>query len=107
MEEFGQRNEGFNRKMQELEQQIEKLKSEREKSQISAEQLSKRKAALEEELSFQNGIHSALVATILDHIVVKKNSTKEKLHLEIHLKFGAPYNGVFDREKRSFCFNPS
>lgn len=107
MEEFSQRNEGFNRKMQELEQQIEKLKSEREKSQISAEQLSKRKAALEEELSFQNGIHSALVATILDHIVVKKNSTKEKLHLEIHLKFGAPYNGVFDREKSSFCFNPS
>lgn len=68
------------------------------------EQLGKIKAALEAELSFQNGVNSALVATILDHIVVKKGSTKEEVYLDIYLKFGDPYGVVFDRENSSFCF---
>ena len=62
------------------------------------------KAALEAELSFQNGVNSALVATILDHIVVKKGSTKEEVFLDIYLKFGDPYGVVFDRENSFFCF---
>jgi len=103
-EEFKQRNDAFNQQIHELERQIEVLKAEEEKSQISVEQLGKIKAALEEELSFQNGVNSALVATILDHIVVKKGSTKEEVHLDIYLKFGDPYGGVFDRENSSFCF---
>ena len=102
--EFKQRNDAFNQQIHELERQIEVLKAEEEKSQISVEQLGKIKAALEEELSFQNGVNSALVATILDHIVVKKGSTKEEVHLDIYLKFGDPYGVVFDRENSSFCF---
>ena len=102
--EFKQRNDAFNQQIHELERQIEVLKAEEEKSQISVEQLGKIKAALEEELSFQNGVNSALVATILDHIVVKKGSTKEEVHLNIYLKFGDPYGVVFDRENSSFCF---
>lgn len=102
--EFKQRNDAFNQQIHKLERQIEVLKVEEEKSQISVEQLGKIKAALEEELSFQNGVNSALVATILDHIVVKKGSTKEEVHLDIYLKFGDPYGGVFDRGNSSFCF---
>ena len=102
--EFKQRNDAFNQQIHELEGQIEVLKAEEEKSQISVEQLGKIKAALEAELSFQNGVNSALVATILDHIVVKKDSTKEEVHLDIYLKFGDPYGVVFDRENSSFCF---
>ncbi len=56
---------------------------------------------------FQNDNNSALVTTILDHIVVKKCSTKEALHLDIHLRFGGPWGAVFDREKSSVCFNLS
>ena len=102
--EFKQRNDGFNRQLHELERQLEVLRTEEEKSQVSAEQLGKIKTALEEELSFQNGINSALVTTILDHIVVKKGSTKKEVHLDIYLKFGDPYGVVFDRENDSFCF---
>ena len=102
--EFKQRNDTFNQQIHELERQVEILRAEEEKSQISVEQLGKIKAALEAELSFQNGVNSALVATILDHIVVKKGSTKEEIHLDIHLKFGGPYGVVFDRENSSFCF---
>ena len=58
-------------------------------------------------MTFQNGINSALVTTVLDQIVVKKGSTREKLHLDIHLKFGGPWGAVFDREKSSVCFNRS
>ena len=102
--EFKQGNDHFNQQIHELERQVEMLRAEEEKSQISVEQLGKIKAALEAELSFQNGVNSALVATILDHIVVKKGSTKEEIHLDIYLKFGDPYGVVFDRENSSFCF---
>ena len=34
------------------------------------------RTVLEEELAFQNGVNSALVTTILDHVVIKKCSTK-------------------------------
>lgn len=102
--EFKQRNDAFNQQIHELEGQMELVKTEEEKSQISVEQMEKIKAALEEELSFQNGVNSALVATILDHIVVKKGSTKEEVHLDIYLKFGDPYGVVFNRENSSFCF---
>ena len=102
--EFKQRNDVFNDQLHELERQLESLQAEEEKSQISAEQMGTIKTALEEELSFQNGINSALVTTILDHIVVKKGSTREEVHLDIYLKFGDPYGVVFDRETSSFCF---
>lgn len=104
MAEFKQRNNAFNQQIQDLEGQMEVLKAEEEKSQISVEQLGKIKAVLEAELSFQDGVNSALVTTILDHIVVKKGSTKEEVYLDIYLKFGDPYGVVFDRENSSFCF---
>ena len=59
----------------------------------------------EQELSLQDSINSALVTTILDHIVVKKGSTKEEIHLDIHLKFGYPIGAVFHRPSSSFRFN--
>lgn len=105
IEEFKRRNDGFNEQIEKLEQQLEALRMEEQKSKRSVEQLKQIRAALEQELSFTNGINSALVTTILDHIVVKKGSTKEELHLDIHLKFGDPYGVVFDRENSSFRFN--
>ncbi len=105
IDEFKKRNDGFNEQIQKLEEQLAVLRQEEQKSKASVEQLDKIKDALKEELSFKNGINSALVTTILDHIVVKKGSTKEKLFLDIYLKFGDPYGVVFDRENSSFCFS--
>ena len=107
IEEFKRRNDGFNEQIEKLEQQLAALQIEEQKNKRSAEQLEKIKTALEQELSFENGINSELVTTILDHIVVKKGSTKKEVHLDIHLKFGDPYEVVFDREKMSVCFNRS
>lgn len=105
IEEFKHRNDGFNQQAENLEQQLETLRVEEQKSKRSVEQLEQIRIALEQELSFKNGINSALVTTILDHIVVKKNSTKEEVHLDIYLKFGDPYGVVFDRVNSSLCFN--
>jgi site-specific DNA recombinase len=105
IEEFKRRNNGFNDHIKELEERLELLKAEEQKSKQSVERLDRIKAALEQELSFENGINSELVTTILDHIVVKKDSTKEEVHLDIHLKFGGPYGVVFDRKNSSYRFN--
>jgi len=102
MAEFKQRNDGFNRQAQTLEERLAVLQAEEEKGRRTTAQLEEIRAALERELTFQNGINSALVTTILDHIVVKKGSTKEEIHLDIHLKFGGPWEAVFQREKFPF-----
>ena len=104
LDEFKKRNDGFNEQAQQLEKQLAILRQEEQKSIISARQLDKIKTALEKELSFESGVDSKLVTTILDHIVVRKGSTKEEVHLDIHLKFGDPYGVVFQREKSSFRF---
>ena len=104
--EFKQRNDGFNEQAKVLEERLAVLQPEAEKGQQTTAQLQEIRSALEQELSFKNGINSALVTTILGKIVVKKGSAKEELHLEIHLKFGGPYGVVFDRQTSSFRFNP-
>ena len=105
--EFKQRNDGFNQQVKALEERLSTIQSEAAKGKQTTAQLEQIRTAMEQELTFQNGINSALVTTVLDHIVVKKGSTREKLHLDIHLKFGGPWRVVFDREKSSVCFNPS
>ena len=103
--EFKKRNDEFNTQAQELENKLKTLKTEEEKSHMTIAQLDKIKAVLGEELSFENGINSELVTTILDHIVVKKGSTIEKIQLDIYLKFGDPYEVAFDQKNSSFCIN--
>ncbi|RGX52502.1 MULTISPECIES: recombinase family protein [Anaerotruncus] len=105
IEEFKRRNDGFNEQIRELGERLEHIKTEEQKSKSSVEQLDKIKTVLEQELSFANGINSELVTTILDHMVVKKGSTREEVYLDIYLKFGGPYRAVFDRENSSFRIN--
>ena len=104
--EFKQRNDGFNGQIRSLEEKRTALQREAEKKQRTQAQTEEIRAALNAELTFQNGVSSPLVTTILDKIVVKKGSTREVLHLDIFLKFGGPYGVVFHRENSSFCFHP-
>ena len=105
--EFKQRNDGFNEQVKALEERRTELRAEAEKGRRTAARLEEIRSVLEQELSFQNGVNSALVTTVLDHIAVKKSSTKEVLHLDIYLKFGSPWEAVFDRETSSFRCTPS
>ena len=104
IQEFKRRNDGFNDQIKILEEQIEALRLDESKNRRSVEQLDEIRAALEAELSFQNGINSALVTTILDRIIVKRESTRREIYLDIRLKFGGPWEAVFTREKSSLRF---
>ena len=90
MAEFKKRNDGFNDQMQRLELQLAEIRQEEEKGKATEVQMQAVRAAVEQKLSFENGVDAALVTTILDHIVVKKGSTRERVELEIFLKFGDP-----------------
>ena len=107
MAEFKQRNDGFNQQSKLLKEKLSAIQAEAEKGKQTINQLEEIRAVLKRELSFQNGINSALVTSILDHIAVKKSSTKEVLHLDIHLKFGGPWGAVFDRKTSSCRCTPS
>ena len=104
IQEFKCRNDGFNDQLKILEEQIGALRLDESKSRCCVERLDTIRAALEEELSFRHGINSALVTTILDRIVVKRESTKQEIVLNIHLKFGEPWEAAFRREKSSLRF---
>ena len=105
IEEFKHRNDNFNEQIKTLEERLEFVKTEAQKSKRSIEQLEQIRAALEQELSFENGSNATLVTTILDHLRVKKGSTKEEVLLAVLLKFGDPYGVVFHRENSSFRFS--
>lgn len=62
--EFKGRNDGFNEQVKALEERRSALQTEAEKGQRTAAQLKEIRTALERELTFQNGINSALVTTI-------------------------------------------
>ena len=102
--EFKTRNDGFNEQIRNLEIKLDTLRQEQEKSDLTAENIRQIQTALQRELDFTDGINSELVATILDRIVVKKESTKQEIYLEIHLRFGDPREVAFIREKSSLRF---
>jgi hypothetical protein len=47
------------------------------------------------------------VATILDKIIVKKESTKKEIHLDIYLKLGQKYEAVYSPQKISASLTPT
>ena len=105
--EFKKRNDGFNEQLDRLEAEKETIRQEAEKGKQMASQTDDIRRALEQKLSFRDEIDPALVTTILDHIIVKKESTAEDIYLEIDLKFGEPYAVQIDRKNDSFCVTRS
>lgn len=105
IEEFKRRNMGFNEQIERLELEKEQIAREMAMRKVSEDKTNEIKKALEKELSFEADIDSYLVTAILDHILVKKDSTREKIHLEVYLKFGEPFEVTYPYEKIPFCDN--
>lgn len=107
LSEFKVRNDRFNRQISALEEQKATLQQQEQVqkgTEINAEALEK---ALWEELDFTNGIHSEVVATILDHIVVLEQSNDKQIHLEIYLRLGQQASVHFQRGELVVCNSPS
>ena len=101
--EFKSRNEAFNQQLRGLEVQLATIQIEEQRQRESALDMGKIRQALDRELCFTDGINSKLVATILEKIVVKKESTKEEIHLDIFLKLGTK----FEAKYAPASFNPA
>lgn len=105
--EFKTRNDNFNRQLELKQKGMEQLSAEQEKSRSETENLSRIKEVLTQELNFENGINSALVAAILDKIVVKNRGDRNRISLDIYLKMGEKIPVEYDRKNLSFCDNTS
>ena len=95
IEEFKERNDALNSKLNELESQLAAIRQEQSKASSQDLDIDAIRRELDKELSFTDGVNSALVATILDKVVVKKESTKEEIHLDIYLKLGHKYEAIY------------
>jgi len=104
--EFKERNDGLNDQLKEQESQLAAIRQEQAKAGTQKLDIDAIRKELNAQLSFEGGINTALVATILDKIIVKKESTKEEIHLDIYLKLGQRYAAVYSPQNVLTGINP-
>lgn len=95
VEEFKERNDAFNVQILECQGKLTAIRQEEENMTSEELDIPAIRRALDEALRFTGEIDTALVATILDRVVVKKESTKDAIHLDIFLKLGSTYEAIY------------
>ena len=95
VEEFKERNDAFNVQILECQGKLTAIRQEEENRSSEELDIPAIRQALDEALRFTGEIDTALVATILDRVVVKRESTKDDIHLDIFLKLGSTYEAVY------------
>ena len=95
IEEFKERNDVLNVQIKNQESQLVAIQQEQTKAGSQHMDVDALRRKLDKELSFTDGVNTALVATILDKVIVKKESTKEEIHLEIILKLGQRFEAIY------------
>ena len=105
IEEFKERNDGLNDQLKAQESQLATIRQEQSKASSRELDVNAIRQKLEKQLSFDGEINAALVATILDKVIVKKESTKKEIHLDIYLKLGQKYEAIYSPQKISAGIN--
>ena len=105
--EFKERNDGLNDQLKEQESQLAAIRQEQANVGSQELDIDAIRKELNATLSFEGEIDSALVATILDKIIVKKESTKKEIHLDIYLKLGQKYEVIYSPQKSSASLTPT
>ena len=95
VEEFKERNDAFNAQILECHGKLTAIRQEEENQSSEELDIPAIRQALDQALSFTGDIDTALVATILDRVVVKRESTKDAIRLDIFLKLGGVYGAVY------------
>lgn len=96
LQEFRSRNDRFNRQLSDLEERLLELRQPPDGHAESDPALLEQ--ALREELSAANGVSSEVLSALLDHIVVREESTDRQLDLELYFCQGQTARVQFDRE---------
>ena len=107
IEEFKERNDKLNDLLKEEESQLAAIRQEQLRASSQELDVDAIRKELYATLSFEGEIDSALVATILDKIIVKKESTQKEIHLDIYLKLGQKYEAVYSPQKSSASITPT
>ena len=105
--EFKERNDALNDQLKEQESQLAAIRQEQANVGSRELDIDAIRKELYATLSFEGEIDSALVATILDKIIVKKESTKKEIHLDIYLKLGQKYEVIYSPQKISASLTPT
>lgn len=95
VEEFKERNDAFNAQILECQGKLTAIRQEEENRTSEELDIPAIRRALDEALRFTGEIDTALVATILDRVVVKRESTKDAIRLDIFLKLGGVYEAIY------------
>lgn len=95
VEEFKERNDAFNAQILECQGKLTAIRQEEESRSSEELDIPAIRQALDQALSFTGDIDTALVATILDRVIVKRESTKDNIYLDIFLKLGSTYEAVY------------
>lgn len=95
VEEFKERNDAFNAQILACQGKLTAIRQEEENQSSEELDIPAIRRALDEALRFTGDIDTALVATILDRVVVKRESTKDAIRLDIFLKLGGVYEAVY------------
>ena len=106
IEEFKERNDGLNDQLKAQKSQLAAIRQEQSKATSQELDVDAIRQELEKQLSFEGEINTALVATILDKVVVKKESTKEEIHLDIYFKLGQKYEAIYSPLPAPAGINP-
>lgn len=105
--EFKERNDALNVQLKNQESQLAAIQQEQTKAGSQDMDVDVVRRKLDKELSFTDGINTALVATILDKVIVKKESAKEEIHLEIILKLGQRFEAIYSPHDLPASINAS
>ena len=100
-----ERNDALNDQLKGQESQLAAIRQEQARAGSQELDIDAIRRELDKELSFEEGINTALVATILDKIVVRKDSTKDEIHLDIYLKLGHRFEAQYSPETASASIN--
>ena len=95
VEEFKERNDAFNAQILACQGKLTAIRQEEENRSSEELDIPAIRRTLDEALRFTGEIDTALVATILEKVVVKKESTKDNIYLDIFLKLGSTYEAVY------------
>ncbi len=85
-EEFEQRNDSFNTKIEELKTKLKELDEDEQKSLDLKESIESLRSAISNELDFSDNISKNVVDSFVDKIVVYKGDAENEINLKIFLK---------------------
>ncbi len=95
--EFKSRNDEYNGRLTSLQMQLEARSSYADQAEARTLDTGTIRKTIVSELSFSKGIKSSLVACLLEKAVVKMDSTKESIHLDLQLVTGFRFQATVTR----------